>query len=270
MHGHGGVCLRARLARTAELPAGRPARSEPRRLGPPRTRCARVAAAAATVLLVAGHLQGALGQAFWDTEDGNPSIKPAEGWESVNTDPWEVWSARPGAPYGAEQNLKLVEGELRHTIARHDFEAFKRVLSEQGCSSNPAPASCNALLHHGDADGRSIYHLIGKYGYGGDYLVVEPPANGTGYYSPDALIEKQLLHADWRSGSAPAGSADVSEESLFLKVYRHSADTLGIAPQLNLRDISGQTPLHEAALHGTRTLHGHPHTLLTHCESCEL
>ena len=170
--------------------------------------------AAAAALLAVGFLQGALGQSLegkahtlaemraqttW--ADINPNLKASDGWGSVNTDPWDVWSTRPGGNYSAEQNMLLVQGELRHTVARHDFEAFKRVLSEQGCSSKPAPASCEVLIHHGDAEGRTIYHLIGKYGYGGDYHVdPKPKGNATGYYSPEKLMEKRLLQSGDKGG----------------------------------------------------------------------
>ena len=38
--------------------------------------------------------------------------------------------------------------------------------------------------------------------------------------------------------------------SLLYQVYKFSVEVLGIKPDLKLRDVSGQTPLHEAALHG--------------------
>jgi len=74
----------------------------------------------------------------------------------------------------------------------------------------------------------------------------------------------------WRDAVASAGSPDVYEGSLLVKVYRHS-NALGITPALNLRDISGQTPLHEAALHGTRKLllHAHAHVLRMHDGHCQ-
>jgi ankyrin repeat protein len=43
---------------------------------------------------------------------------------------------------------------------------------------------------------------------------------------------------------------DVMCTSLLYQVYKFSMEVLGIKPDLKLRDVSGQTPLHEAALHG--------------------
>jgi|LauGreDrversion2_3_1035106.scaffolds.fasta_scaffold21036_1 hypothetical protein len=207
MHGRGRVCSGVRTTTGwNDLPAAeRPARSAATCQGK------RGASRAAAALLAVGFLQGVLGQSFsgkthtlaemqnqitW--ADINPNVNASR---SVNTDPWDVWSTRPSGKYSAEQNMLLVQGELRHTVARHDFEAFKRVLSEQGCISKPAPASCEVLIHHGDAEGRTIYHLIGKYGYGGDYHIdPNPKGNATGYYSPEKLMEKQLLQSGDRVG----------------------------------------------------------------------
>mmetsp|Transcript_78166 Transcript_78166/g.126759 ORF Transcript_78166/g.126759 Transcript_78166/m.126759 type:complete len:169 (+) Transcript_78166:107-613(+) len=104
--------------------------------------------------------------------------------QSVHADDtWEVWSTKPDGTNELQDAL-LIQGHLRHTVTQNDFEAFKNVLSSQGCSAGSAPAKCEVLLHHGDPNGRTIYHLIGKLGLGGDYVAASDVAsnNVTGFF----------------------------------------------------------------------------------------
>ena len=163
---------------------------------------------------------------------------------AMNTDPWEMWSTRPDGS-GSIQDLLLVQGRLRHTVSQNDMAAFKAVLSSMGCDgSAPGDAKCEALLHHGDPNGRTIYHVIGKLGLGGDYvqatssLISAESAKEQGILDPD----NWRLSAEWPN--------DVMSYSLLKQIYEYSRDVLKIPPNLKLRDISGQTPLHEASLHG--------------------
>ena len=56
---------------------------------------------------------------------------------------------------------------LRITLTQLHWHALahlriKALSMEAGCKSRPAEPSCEALLHHGDANGRSIYHVMAK------------------------------------------------------------------------------------------------------------
>jgi hypothetical protein len=219
---------------------------------------------------------------------------------------WEAWSSRPSKHYVDEkgrisqpppskQDVYLIQGKLRHTVSTNDFTAFKVVLAREGCTSTPAPQHCRDLLHHGDNDGRSIYHVIAKLGFGGDWI---ERRDITGYVSPARLRQNSrskfysapgglvpsLLQECSSDATCPRisetcycgvwqipgkvcaqeggwlGTAedkewegkplDVMCTSLLYQVYKFSMEVLGIKPDLKLRDVSGQTPLHEAALHG--------------------
>ena len=192
-------------------------------------------------------------------------LRSAEGATSAadqGPDPWEAWSTRPDGR-SPEQDLLLLQGRLRHTVTQNDIEAFKAVLASHGCSPGVAQEvleeRCAPLLHHGDANGRSIYHLLGKLGFGGDYVMHKSlPGEGIKtaqlnvtepwYMTVEMAIKQKRLDADsWRTASL--GVNDVMEDSMLFKVYQHST-SMNIKPKLTLRDASGQTPAHEAALHG--------------------
>eukprot|EP00277_Geminigera_cryophila_P000696 CAMPEP_0179425154 /NCGR_PEP_ID=MMETSP0799-20121207/12011_1 /TAXON_ID=46947 /ORGANISM="Geminigera cryophila, Strain CCMP2564" /LENGTH=562 /DNA_ID=CAMNT_0021199735 /DNA_START=230 /DNA_END=1918 /DNA_ORIENTATION=+ len=174
--------------------------------------------------------------------------------QSVHADDtWEVWSTKPDGTNELQDAL-LIQGHLRHTVTQNDFEAFKNVLSSQGCSAGSAPAKCEVLLHHGDPNGRTIYHLIGKLGLGGDYVAASDVAsnNVTGFFSVDMAIDKKILEPDtWRNAwAASASIQDTGKTSILYRIFDYSKNVLGITPKLQLRDESGQTPMHEAALQG--------------------
>jgi len=165
-----------------------------------------------------------------------------------NTDPWEIWSTRPDGS-GSTQDLLLVQGRLRHTVSQNNMAAFKAVLSSRGChESTPvdARAACEALLHHGDPHGLTIYHVIGKLGLGGDYV---EKGNTSHFISVKRAIQDGAIDPDtWRFSAEWPN--DIMSNSLLKQIFEYSKNVLKIEPNLKLRDISGQTPMHEAALHG--------------------
>lgn len=148
--------------------------------------------------------------------------------QQIPDDNWQVWGTHyPTGDPG--QDKLLAEGRLRNAMMTADFETFVSVMSSSAAPNVNAP----------DEDGRTGLHYAAIQGHGGDFNRTKMP-----------WTEQATSSHPWHQIFQFVPGVEMYDLT-FLQQVKMYLQANGFPPlDIKARDRSGQTPLHEAALHG--------------------